>query len=172
MKRSDISPMPLFFDRYINLVDDVDILEAFDKYSPNNVFQSLDKLLAVGDRVYMPGKWTIKDIIQHVIDNERIMAYRALRFSRKDSTVLPGYDEELLAANTNTAQRTIGDLMEEFNIVRAGTLALFKNMTNEMLQRSGVAYQNEISALALAFVIVGHPIHHMRVIEERYFPMI
>lgn len=172
MKRSDISPMPIFFDRYINLVDDIDLSEAFQKHSPDQVFQDLTKLLALGDQVYKPGKWTIKDIIQHIIDNERIMGYRALRFSRNDKTVLPGYDEVILASNSNAANRTLMDLMEEFNMVRSGTIALFKSMTDEMAHRSGVAFQSEISALALGFVIVGHPIHHMRVVEERYFPLV
>lgn len=164
--------MPAFFDRYINIIEDIDILEAFDIYTPANVYSEVDKLHALKDDVYAPEKWTIKDIIQHVVDNERIMSYRALRFSRNDKTILPGYEEELLAANTNASNRTLEELLEEFNLVRASTIALFKGMSDEMLQRSGVAFKSEISALALGFVILGHPVHHMNVIRERYFPLL
>lgn len=172
MKKSAISPMPQFFDRYINLVEDIDIIEAFNKYSPGNVYVDLAKLTALKELAYAEGKWSVKDILQHVIDNERIMSYRAMRFSRNDKTTLPGYDEELLAANTIANQRSIDDLMQEFNEVRQSTIFLFKSMNDEMILRSGFAYKSDISALALGFVIIGHPIHHMRVIEERYFPLL
>jgi len=164
--------MPEFFDRYINLIEDIDIFEAFKLHSPDKVYSDVSQLISVGDQVYQPGKWTIKDIIQHVIDNERIMGYRALRFSRNDTTALPGYDQELLGANTNAAHRTVEELLLEFNQVRLATIALFRGMSNEMMLRSGVAYKSEISALALGFVMIGHPIHHMRIIDERYFPLL
>ncbi|MCE7064109.1 DinB family protein [Dyadobacter sp. CY326] len=172
MKKSAINPMPQFFDRYINLVEDIDIFEAFEKYSPDNVYAETQKLVALQNRAYAEGKWSVKDILQHVIDNERIMSYRALRFSRNDKTTLPGYDEELLAANTVATERSVEDLMQEFNVVRQSTISLFKHMNETMLLRSGIAYQTNISALALAFVIIGHPIHHMNVISERYFPLL
>jgi hypothetical protein len=172
MKKSAINPMPAFFDRYIHLVEDIDLFEAFEKYSPAIVYKDSNALAALGDKVYAPGKWTVRDIIQHVIDNERIMAYRALRFSRNDQTLLPGYDEELLGANTIANQRSLSELMEEFAQVRAATISLFKGMNDEMMLRSGFAYKSEISALALGFVIVGHPVHHMRIINERYFPLL
>lgn len=172
MKRSEIVPMPPFFDRYINLVEDIDIFEGFAKYTPEHVFAETDKLIALGDRVYAEGKWTIKDILQHVIDNERIMSYRALRFSRNDKTQLPGYDEAILAAHTVAGNRTIDDLIDEFRELRRSTITLFKNMDKTMLTRIGNANQTEITALALGFVILGHPVHHMNVIRDRYFPLL
>jgi hypothetical protein len=172
LHKSDIIPMPQFFDRYINLVEDIHIFEAFDTYTPEGIYSDISKLSALGDRVYEPGKWTVKDILQHVIDNERIMSYRALRFSRNDTTVLPGYDEQWLAKNTNASNRTLESLLTEFNQVRMSTVALFKGMSEEMMMRSGRAYTSEISALALGFVIVGHAIHHMNVLEQRYFTML
>ena len=172
MKRSQVNPMPQFFDRYINLVEDINIFEAFDRYTPDKVYTDITKLACLQDRAYAEGKWSVKDILQHVIDNERIMAYRAMRFSRNDKTTLPGYDEELLAANTIAYQRSVEDLMQEFNQVRQSTLSLYKGMNDEMMLRSGFAFKSEISALALGFVIIGHPIHHMRVIEERYYPLL
>ena len=164
--------MPAFFDRYINLVEDIGLFEAFEKYSPAKIYHETEKLVALQNNAYAAEKWSVKDILQHVIDNERIMAYRAMRFSRNDKTSLPGYNEEILAANTLANERTIADLLEEFALVRQSTILLFRHMNETMLQRTGVAFQSDISALALAFVIIGHPIHHMRVIEERYFPLL
>jgi hypothetical protein len=172
MKRSDINPMPQFFDRYINLVEDIDIFETFEKYSPARVYDDVSKLTALNDKIYAPGKWTVKDILQHVIDNERIMAYRALRFSRNDDTVLAGYEEELFAANTVASRRSVADLMEEFELVRKSTILLFKNMDDAMVLRSGVAYKSRISALALGYVVIGHAIHHMNVVRDRYYSLL
>jgi hypothetical protein len=172
MRRSDISPMPAFFDRYINQVEDIDLSEAFEKYTPDAIYADITRLSALGDQVYAPGKWTIRDILQHVVDNERIMCYRALRFSRNDLTPLPGYEEEILAANTLASSRTLADLLEEYNVVRQGTILLFRNMDETMLTRLGTANEAQISPLALAFVILGHPVHHMNVIRERYFPLL
>lgn len=172
MKRSEIQPMPRFFDRYINLAEDIDLFEGFVKYTPEQVFAPKEKLTALGDWVYAEGKWTVKDILQHVIDNERIMAYRALRFSRNDKTQLPGYDEAILAANTVASHRTVQDLLEEFTELRSSTITLFKNMDTAMLMRVGNANQTEITPLALGFVILGHPVHHMNIIRERYFPLL
>lgn len=172
MKKSDINPMPPFFDRYINLVEDIDLTNGFQKYAPEKVITDLDKLAALRDLVYAPGKWTVRDILQHIIDTERIMAYRALRFSRNDLTPLPGYHEEIFAAHTMASQRSLTDLMEEFIEVRRSTVTLFRNMDETMVSRYGNANQTQISPLALAFVILGHPLHHMNIIRERYFPLI
>lgn len=173
MKRSDIQHMPQFFDRYILLVDDIDIIDGLEATA--GLYHAPEikaKLEALGDQVYAPGKWTAKDIIQHLIDNERIISYRAMRFARNDKTSLPGYDEELFGANTTANQRTLDDLLDEFAVVRQSTIALFKSFSDEMFLRSGVSFNQQISPLALGFVLIGHPIHHLRVLEERYFPLI
>jgi hypothetical protein len=172
MKRSAINPVPVFFDRYINLVEDIDLFEAFENYTPEKIYSDQKKLADLGNRIYAADKWTVKDILQHVIDNERIMAYRALRFSRNDKTELPGYDEAILAANTIASTRSLDDLLEEFNQVRISTIALFRNMNEAMLLNAGIANKTEISPLALGFVIIGHPVHHMNIIAERYFPLL
>ncbi len=172
MKKSDINPMPQFFDRYINLVEDIDIFDAFEKYSPDKVYPEIEKLTELQDKIYAPNKWTVKDILQHVVDNERIMAYRALRFSRNDKTNLPGYEEAILAANTVASKRSVTDLIEEFNLLRQSTILLFKNMSDEMILNTGTANNTEISPLALGFVIIGHPVHHMDIIRERYYPLL
>ena len=168
MKKSQIINMPAFFDRYIHLAEDIELIDGlkpgvglFDNY--------LTELEKVADKRYAPGKWTPRDIIQHITDNERIMAYRALRIGRNDKTDLPGYDEELLADNTNANKRTIADLISEFKLVRQSNIILFENLNDEMLLCSAFCNKVEVSALALGFVLTGHQIHHLNVMKERYF---
>lgn len=171
MKKSDLIIMPDFFDRYINLVEDQTVHQVLRMNSA--IFEnSWDKLDMLGDQVYAPGKWTARDIVQHCIDTERILAYRALCFARNDSTVLPGFDEVDYARYTQANRRTLSDLLEEFSIVRTSTMSMFENFSEEMLLREGVANGNRISVLALGFTIAGHVLHHARILEERYFPLI
>ncbi|MGL2967599.1 DinB family protein [Flavobacterium sp. XGLA_31] len=120
------------------------------------------------DYRYAEGKWTIKDIILHLIDAERIFAYRALRFARNDKTALPGFDENDYVEEANADKRSLQDLLTEFLIVRQATLALFKSLSEEELMRKGTASNNLISVRALGFTIIGHQNHHQRVYQERY----
>lgn len=120
------------------------------------------------DYRYAPGKWTIKDIIQHVMDTERIFAYRALRFSRNDKTALPSFEEDDYANNTNSNSRSIQDLLTEFSALRHSTLLFYKSLSEEQLKRIGTASGNQISVRALGFVMIGHQKHHQKVFEERY----
>ena len=120
------------------------------------------------DYRYAEGKWTIKDIIQHVIDTERIFAYRALRFSRNDKTPLPSFEESEYADNTDSNKRSIQDLLTEFSAVRHSNLFFYKSLSDEQLKRIGTASGNPISVRALGFVIIGHAKHHQKVFRERY----
>ncbi|POS01186.1 DinB family protein [Flavobacterium croceum DSM 17960] len=120
------------------------------------------------DYRYAEGKWTIKEIIQHLIDAERIFAYRALRFARYDATVLSGFDEDYYVLNSTANQRSIMELLTEYSAVRHSSLLLFKSFTNEQLLYSGIASNNNISVRALGFVIIGHQNHHQKIFEERY----
>ncbi len=172
MKKSDLLELPFFFDRYINLTDDLELITLLQNYAPNTLFDNIGQLESLQNNVYAPNKWTVKDILQHVIDTERIMAYRALRFSRNDNTELSGYEEEVLVANSTADNRTVNDLLAEFKVVRESTIYLFKNMSDDMLLRSGVANAVPISVLALGLVIVGHAIHHHNIIAERYLPLL
>jgi hypothetical protein len=172
MKRSEISPMPQFFDRYINQVDDIDINEALEKYNSMETVLDVSKLEKLGDKVYAPGKWTIKEVIQHITDNERVQAYRALRISRNDQTPLPGYDENLFAANVDLSGRSLNDLLEEFAIVRKANIILFRNINEEQQKRTGLCNNVTIPVLALGFVLVGHQLHHAKIITEKYFPLL
>lgn len=117
---------------------------------------------------YAEGKWTLKELLQHLIDAERIFAYRALRFARKDKTELPGWDEELYAQHYFSKERTLKSLVEEFEAVRKSSILFFENLNQEQLSASGVANGNEISVETLGKLIIGHNIHHLNIIEERY----
>ena len=172
MKRSEITPMPQFFDRYINLVEDIDIVEALEKYPTIETLLSVKKLEDLGDKIYAPGKWTVKEVVQHMTDNERVQAYRALRLSRNDQTPLPGYDEGLFAANVDPSGRSLSDLLEEFAIVRKSNIILFRNISDEQQKLTGLCNNVTIPVLALGFVLVGHQLHHAKIITERYFPLL
>ncbi|MFN4084889.1 MAG: DinB family protein [Spirosomataceae bacterium] len=172
MKKSTITKLPAFFDRYIHLVEDMDIIEALQTYRPTAVLSDLESLLALEDRVYLPGKWTVKSILQHMIDTERIMTYRALRFARKDTTILPGFDEEWYGKHAEADFRTVEDLIAEFAFVRESTIALFQSFNEDMLKQKGETFVGTITVLSLGFVIVGHLLHHRRVLDERYLPLL
>ncbi|MBL7950476.1 MAG: DinB family protein [Flavobacteriales bacterium] len=117
---------------------------------------------------YAPGKWSIKEVVQHVNDAERIFAYRALRFARKDITPLPGFEENDYAPASKADRRTLQDLWEEHMTIRRSTVLLFSSFTPDMLEHQGTAGGNVISVRALGWVIAGHAEHHWNIITERY----
>lgn len=117
---------------------------------------------------YAEGKWTIKDILQHLIDAERIFSYRALRFARHDLTPLASFDENIYVDVAGADSRSIQDLLTELAVVRQATLSLFKSFSDEDLLCVGIASNNPMSVRALGFVIIGHQNHHQRIFQERY----
>jgi DinB superfamily len=171
MKRSDIKPMPEYYDRYINLAEDIELAEAFRQSLHVIDALDIDMLTKIGSKVYAPGKWTIKDIIQHISDTERVFSYRALRFARNDQTALPGFDQDLFAANTTANQRSPDDLIHELEIVRQSTISLFNSFDEIQLLRKGKCWKSELSVLAIGFNIIGHQQHHFTIIAERYLPL-
>lgn len=171
-KWSDMPELPNFFDRYIRKVDDLPLMTALRHYTPAAILSDKTSLRALGDQVYAPGKWTIKKIIQHMIDTERIMTYRALCFARNEKGKLPGFEEDDYAFHSDAEARTLDDLLEEWTALRVSTLHLFASFSDDMLNRKGNANGTEISVLAIGFVICGHPIHHQQVIKERYYPLL
>jgi hypothetical protein len=169
MKKSEIKVLPKHFDKYIQLVDDQELLIALRNSLHFAALIDLDLLHQKADYSYAPGKWSPKDILQHLIDTERILTYRALRFARNDNTELPGFEEADYAKNTNASRRTINDLLGELAIVRNATIMLFQNFDNTMLQREGVCFKLKINVLSLGFTVIGHQLHHFNVIQTRYF---
>lgn len=118
---------------------------------------------------YAPGKWTVKQVLQHITDTERIFAYRALRFARKDQTPLSGFKENDYAVVARVDHREWLDLVEEFQMVRVTTEHLFRSLSEEEMFRSGTANESPFTVLSIGYIILGHAIHHRRVLEERYF---
>jgi DinB superfamily len=172
MKRSDIQPLPEYFDRYINLADDIELPDVLQKSLDDLDELPLDKLNALGDKIYAPGKWTVKDMIQHITDTERIFSYRALRFARNDSTKLPGFEEDDFAREANATQRSLTDLLDELKMVRRSSIAMFASFSDEILQRTGPTFKKDISVLGIGFTTAGHQVHHFNILKERYYPLL
>jgi uncharacterized damage-inducible protein DinB len=117
---------------------------------------------------YAEGKWTIKEVLVHIIDDERIYAYRALRFARNDTTELPGFEQDDYARHSGANERTLKDILKEYTAVRNSTIAFFNSLDQKALTRAGVANKNLVSVRALAYHIAGHELHHINIIKERY----
>ena len=172
MRRSAIDPLPRYFDRYINLVADIGLPEAF--IESIRQLSSLDERLLAGldGRRYAPGKWTVKETLQHVIDWERILSYRTLLYARSPGSVSQDVDGELFAASMNAERRTVADLVDELKVIRASTRAMFDSFDEQALLNTGVCWKYEISVLAMGFTIIGHQIHHLKIVEEKYYPLL
>ena len=123
---------------------------------------------ARGDYRYSPDKWSIKEVVGHLSDTERVFAYRALRIGRGDTTPLPSFDDQAYVAELRTDDRTLADLVEEWGDIRRATVALYRNLPPAAWYRRGIASDQPISVRALAFVIAGHVRHHLEVLEARY----
>jgi len=172
MKRSDINPMPPNFAKYITLVADVELAQAFDESVRQ--LNELDKhlLKKLDGKRYAPDKWTVKEILQHLADTDRIMSYQALMLARNDPSVTLGFDEKLHVKNANADRRTVAELIEEMIVARTATRAMFDGFDDETLRRKSVNWKYEISVLAMGFTIIGHQIHHLNIIKERYYPLL
>ena len=117
---------------------------------------------------YAKDKWTIKEILVHIIDDERIYAYRALRFARGDKTELPGFDQDDYALSSRANERSIENIFEEYEAVRSATIALFNGLPKDSFMRRGIANRNKATVRALAYHIAGHELHHINIIKEKY----
>lgn len=159
---------PIFYKTYIDKVPGDTILDLLQTQKAEIVsFFTTISLEKLNFR-YAANKWTPKEILGHITDTERIMAYRALRFSRKDSTPLPGFEENDYVANAHFNDNTMEELIEDFQAVRAASLSLLKQMKSEDMDNKGIANGNSITVNALFYIIYGHALHHVSVIKERY----
>lgn len=157
-----------WYQTYLQAVKEEDIYSALEKNT-----RQFRKLLAKIPRkkidyAYAEGKWTIREMLQHIIDTERVFAYRALRFARKDAVAIPGFDEKEWAVHAGATDRKWEDLVEEFRVVRKSTKWLFDSFNEDQLRFVGTASGRPTNALALGFIIPGHVAHHMRILKERY----
>lgn len=159
---------PVYFSNYIKHVQEDNLLDAFAKQAPiiTEFFESLAPEKA--DFAYAPGKWTLKELLQHTIDTERIFAYRSLCIARKETQSLPGYDENVYVDNSYANNRNWADMIKEFKLVRQTTEILFQSFNDNVYNHVGLSSNNPVTVNALGFIIVGHVYHHINVIKERY----
>jgi uncharacterized damage-inducible protein DinB len=168
MPRPDLSRVPEFYHGYINKVKENDLISAL-RSSTSQLFDLLKSIpKEKHDYRYAEGKWTVKDVVQHMLDGERVFTYRALRFARKDNTPLPGFDENLFAQTAKADKRNWNDIVEEFAALRKASEAMFASFDNEQLEQEGVASKNSIYVLGIGFIVAGHVNHHCQIIRERY----
>lgn len=159
---------PPYYEKYITLVAGGDILETL----ASQLDSSLALLQSIGeakaDWRYGPDKWSIKELVGHLIDTERIFAYRALRFARNDRTPLPGFEQDDYVRHAGFDACRLEELAREFEFVRRANLYMFRHLEDAAWQRRGIANDGEISVRALAFIMAGHEKHHMEILRTRY----
>ena len=157
-----------YYHRYISLVAEEDVLVALDQQLAETLILLRSLSEQHGTFRYEPGKWSVKEVLGHMIDTERIMAYRALRVARGDRTPIEGFEQDDYVKNGDFDKRAISNLAREFEQVRRSTISLFRNLEPEAWQRRGIANRVEITARALAFIIAGHELHHKALLKEKY----
>lgn len=157
-----------FYAGYVSLVPEDDVLSAIETQSSETqkLLASLDDAAAM--HRYAEGKWSVKEVIGHITDAERVFGYRALCISRGDTNSLPSFDENDYVRNANFDSWRIGDLAEAYALTRRANIVLFRNLAPEAWERRGVANDTPVSVRALAFIIAGHERHHLNVLRERY----
>jgi hypothetical protein len=156
-----------YYASYIALVPPGDLLTLLRDQGAETqavVERNPDK----GDFAYAPGKWTVKEVIGHLADAERVFTYRAVRFARGDATDLPGFDENAYVAGGHFGERSLADLLAEYAAIRASTLALASGLSGEALLRRGTANHNPVSVRALLYICAGHERHHVGLLRDRY----
>lgn len=156
------------YSNYILALDETELLEALK----NTEAELLAFIVDIPEDRWMyryaEGKWTLAEVLQHIIDTERIMAYRALRFARNDKTDIPGFEQDDYVPYSGANNRNRNEIMVDFKAARLNSVSLFHTFTNEMLMRSGTVSGNELSVRAIGFIISGHLKHHLRILKERY----
>jgi hypothetical protein len=168
MRKNQIPNVPDFYQPYIESVGEERLIEVLNINQENTQKLLFDVTEDEGNFRYAEGKWSLKEVVSHLIDVERIMSYRALCIARKDTTELPGFNENDYVANCQADKRRMADLAREFAMVRRATIELFRSFDDETLLQMGNANKLPMSVLLLGFIIAGHENHHIAVIKERY----
>jgi len=168
MHTIDFNRVPVFYHKYLQKVDAATVQQALEtQQNELNVF-----LASIPDEKWMhkyaADKWTIKELVQHITDAERIFCYRALCFSRGEKGSLPGFEENDYVVASNANARTKENILQELKTVQAATLSLFNSFTEEQLNAEGIANGNPIYVKAIGFIVAGHARHHMEILKERY----
>jgi len=168
MTRPEKGEYAEYYERYISLVEGTDIVAVLENQH--------SELLAISQKIteekslfaYAEGKWSIKELIGHLIDGERIFAYRALRISRGDQTPIEGFEQDGYVENSNFNNTPLSELTAELLYLRRANLMFFKSLTDEAMLRTGTASENTVSVRALAYIMAGHIRHHLNILNERY----
>lgn len=171
MKKSNINELPEELKPYMNWYADIELEEGFNKSLEQIDAIDITQLNRIGLKVYEEGKWSVKKIIQHLIDCERIWCYRAILFARQEGTVPDGFDPEIMAEHSNADELPIEKLIAELRMVRLATKAMFESFNREILETNCKFFKYEISVLEIGFAIIGHQLHHFDIIEKRYVPL-
>jgi hypothetical protein len=157
-----------YFEKYVSLVPEGDLLQLMSQQIKETTDLLRNITDAQGEYRYAPGKWSLKEVIGHMSDAERVMSYRLLRFARGDQTPLMGFDEETYVNGAAFELHSVQDLLEELAAVRQATLYLLHGLTDEAWERTGKANNNDVTVRGLAFIIAGHELHHRKIIDELY----
>jgi hypothetical protein len=158
-----------YYERYISLIEDNDILATLDRQRREMVLLLSGLSEEQGDFRYAPEKWSAKQVLGHVCDTERVFAYRALRISRGDVTPMEGFEQDDYVKNGPFARHVIAEVIEDYIAIRRATISLLRSLEEAAWSRRGVANKNEVTVRALAYTIAGHEAHHRRILEEKYF---
>jgi len=164
----NLETVPHFYKNYVKQIEESDLLQAL-RISGHRCLELVHSIPEdKSDFRYADGKWTIRELLCHMLDAERIFAYRALRFARNDKTPLAGFEENDYAPQANASGRSIQKIAAEMAHLRSATIDLFEGFTPDMLTRKGTANTNELSVVVIGFIIAGHETHHCNVLRERY----
>ena len=172
MKKPEPGEYAEYYGAYISKVPGTDLLQVLESERLHMLQLFAGRTERDGNFRYAPGKWTVKEILGHINDAERIFTYRALRIGRGDATPLASFEQDDFVKNGDFGARKLADLAEEFGTVRSASVALFRSFGEDVWSKRGVASQKEVTARALGFITAGHQIHHRMILEERYFPAI
>lgn len=167
-QRPGSSEYASYFHRYVDLVPDGDIIASLEQQAAESlrILRGIDP--EKGQHRYAPGKWTLNEVLVHMMDTERVFAHRAFRFSRGDRSPLPGFDQDTYIKSVANVRYHLPDLVDQFARLRASNLDLFRGFTNEMLDERGVASDNEVTVRALLWITAGHERHHMKIVRAEY----
>jgi hypothetical protein len=166
--KPEVLSIPEFYQPYIKAIPDLPLIDSLEENG-----EAFDVLLSSineqkGLHRYADDKWTVKEVIQHIIDSERIFIYRALRFCRGDQTDLHGFDQNEYVENSDSNSRSVKSLQEEFKWLRSSTISFFRGLNERQLSRKGIANGFEFTVNAMGYLTVGHLAHHMKILKERY----
>lgn len=168
MNRPEKNEYNEYYETYVSLVPETEIVGVLDRQNSEllDIFKEIAEEKSL--YAYAEGKWTIKELLGHLTDGERIFGYRALRIARADKTPIEGFEQDGYIENSNFNNTKMSDLLEEFLLVRKANLIFFRNLTDEAWTRTGTASDSPVSVRAIAYIMAGHVRHHMRILRERY----